>query len=60
MEKNIIIPNMGILKLKSLLKEPLLKDRFSPEPSLLMKTLVACTGNQFCRPTIIETAVSEI
>ncbi|KAK7346021.1 hypothetical protein VNO80_20534 [Phaseolus coccineus] len=54
-EQNIIIPNVDNSKLEALLKEPLLKDKFSPEPSLLMKTLVACTGNQFCGQAIIET-----
>ncbi|MED6180328.1 Ferredoxin--nitrite reductase, chloroplastic [Stylosanthes scabra] len=54
-EQNIIIPNIENSKLDSLLKEPILKERFSPEPSLLMKTLVACTGNQFCGQAIIET-----
>ncbi|CAJ1939464.1 unnamed protein product [Sphenostylis stenocarpa] len=54
-EQNIIIPNVENSKLDALLKEPLLKDKFAPEPSLLMKTLVACTGNQFCGQAIIET-----
>ncbi|KAE9613604.1 hypothetical protein Lal_00015887 [Lupinus albus] len=54
-EQNIIIPNVENSKLDALLKEPLLKEKFSPEPSLLMKTLVACTGNQFCGQAIIET-----
>ncbi|OIW10186.1 hypothetical protein TanjilG_27937 [Lupinus angustifolius] len=54
-EQNIIIPNVENSKLDALLKEPLLKERFSPEPSILMKTLVACTGNQFCGQAIIET-----
>ncbi|KAK7400795.1 hypothetical protein VNO78_12102 [Psophocarpus tetragonolobus] len=54
-EQNIIIPNVENSKLEALLQEPLLKDKFSPEPSLLMKTLVACTGNQFCGQAIIET-----
>ncbi|KAL1290448.1 hypothetical protein HN51_058935 [Arachis hypogaea] len=54
-EQNIIIPNIQSSKLETLLKEPLLKERFSPEPSILMKTLVACTGNQFCGQAIIET-----
>lgn len=54
-EQNIIIPNVENSKLEALLKEPLLKEKFSPEPSLLMKTLVACTGNQFCGQAIIET-----
>ncbi|KAI4295653.1 hypothetical protein L6164_035674 [Bauhinia variegata] len=54
-EQNIIIPNVDNSKIDALLKEPLLKERFSPEPSLLMKSLVACTGNQFCGQAIIET-----
>ncbi|CAK7329878.1 unnamed protein product [Dovyalis caffra] len=54
-EQNIIIPNIENSKIEALLKEPLLTDRFSPEPPLLMKGLVACTGNQFCGQAIIET-----
>ncbi|KAL9327420.1 hypothetical protein ACSQ67_008065 [Phaseolus vulgaris] len=54
-EQNIIIPNVDNSKLEALLQEPLLKHKFSPEPSLLMKTLVACTGSQFCGQAIIET-----
>lgn len=54
-EQNIIIPNVANSKLDALLEEPLLKQKFSPEPSILMKTLVACTGNQFCGQAIIET-----
>ncbi|KAJ9561029.1 hypothetical protein OSB04_006189 [Centaurea solstitialis] len=54
-EQNIIIPNIDNSKVKALLDEPLLKDRFLPEPPILMKGLVACTGNQFCGQAIIET-----
>lgn len=36
-EQNIIIPNIENSRLNELLKEPVLKDRFSPEPPLLMK-----------------------
>lgn len=53
-EQNIIIPNIENSKLEALLKEPLL-NKFSPEPPILMKGLVACTGNQFCGQAIIET-----
>ncbi|XP_030944473.1 ferredoxin--nitrite reductase, chloroplastic [Quercus lobata] len=56
-EQNIIIPNIENSKLEALLKEPLLKNRFLPEPPLLMRGLVACTGNQFCGQGIIETKV---
>ncbi|KAF2321151.1 hypothetical protein GH714_034576 [Hevea brasiliensis] len=54
-EQNIIIPNIENSKIESLLEEPRLRDKFSPEPPLLMKGLVACTGNQFCGQAIIET-----
>lgn len=54
-EQNVIIPNIANSKLDALLNEPLLKDRFSPEPSILLKGLVACTGSQFCGQAIIET-----
>ncbi|KZV54009.1 ferredoxin--nitrite reductase, chloroplastic-like [Dorcoceras hygrometricum] len=54
-EQNIIIPNVENSKVEALLDEPLLRNRFSPEPPLLMKSLVACTGNQFCGQAIIET-----
>ncbi|CAL9167127.1 unnamed protein product [Musa hybrid cultivar] len=54
-EQNVIIPNVDDARVEALLDEPLLKERFSPEPSLLMKGLVACTGNQFCGQAIIET-----
>ncbi|KAI4318400.1 hypothetical protein MLD38_032108 [Melastoma candidum] len=54
-EQNIIIPNIDNSRVEALLKEPLLQGRFSPEPPILMKGLVACTGNQFCGQAIIET-----
>lgn len=54
-EQNIILPNIENSKLEALLNEPLLKDRFVPEPPILMRGLVACTGNQFCGQAIIET-----
>lgn len=54
-EQNIIIPNIENSKIEALLQEPLLKNRFSPEPPILMKGLVACTGSQFCGQAIIET-----
>lgn len=54
-EQNIVIPNIENSRIGTLLNEPLLKNRFSPSPPLLMKGLVACTGNQFCGQAIIET-----
>ncbi|OEL26864.1 Ferredoxin--nitrite reductase, chloroplastic [Dichanthelium oligosanthes] len=54
-EQNIVLPNVKNERLDALLAEPLLQQRFSPQPSLLLKGLVACTGNQFCGQAIIET-----
>lgn len=54
-EQNIVIPNVENSRIGTLLDQPLLKNRFSPSPPLLMKGLVACTGNQFCGQAIIET-----
>ncbi|XP_009790010.2 ferredoxin--nitrite reductase, chloroplastic-like [Nicotiana sylvestris] len=51
-EQNIIIPNIENSKIEALLKEPVLST-FSPDPPILMKGLVACTGNQFCGQAII-------
>ncbi|XP_044952466.1 ferredoxin--nitrite reductase, chloroplastic [Hordeum vulgare subsp. vulgare] len=53
-EQNIVLPNVKNEKVDALLAEPLLH-KFSAHPSLLMKGLVACTGNQFCGQAIIET-----
>ncbi|RCV08498.1 hypothetical protein SETIT_1G331300v2 [Setaria italica] len=54
-EQNIVLPNVRNERLDALLAEPLLQERLSPQPSLLLKGLVACTGKQFCGQAIIET-----
>nr|UJH94655.1 ferredoxin-nitrite reductase [Spirodela polyrhiza] len=54
-EQNVVIPNVPEGRVAALLEEPLLQERFLPEPSALMRGLVACTGNQFCGQAIIET-----
>lgn len=54
-EQNIIIPNVNNSNISSLINEPLLKEKFSPDPPILLRGLVACTGNQFCGQAIIET-----
>ena len=54
-EQNIVLPNVRNERIDALLAEPLLRERLSPRPSLLLKGLVACTGNQFCGQAIIET-----
>ncbi|MEH2451174.1 ferredoxin--nitrite reductase [Nostoc sp.] len=53
-EQNIVIPNISDLCLATFLTEPLL-ERFSIDPDLLTRSLVSCTGAQFCNFALIET-----
>ncbi|UBF25252.1 ferredoxin--nitrite reductase [Kovacikia minuta CCNUW1] len=53
-EQNVIIPDVPDSRLAPLLKEPLL-ERFSVNPSALGRSLVSCTGSQFCNFALIET-----
>ena len=53
-EQNIIISDVPSARLPELLKEPLL-EAFTPFPGRIMGGLVACTGNQFCGFSQIET-----
>ncbi|MEH2373966.1 ferredoxin--nitrite reductase [Nostoc sp.] len=53
-EQNIVIPNISDSRLETFLTEPLLK-RFSIDPGLLTRSLVSCTGAQFCNFALIET-----
>ncbi|BAZ28037.1 ferredoxin--nitrite reductase [Cylindrospermum sp. NIES-4074] len=53
-EQNIIIPNIPHSRLETFLTEPLL-ERFSVHPGLLARSLVSCTGAQFCNFALIET-----
>eukprot|EP00216_Chloropicon_sp_CCMP2111_P000674 CAMPEP_0198239056 /NCGR_PEP_ID=MMETSP1446-20131203/4574_1 /TAXON_ID=1461542 ORGANISM="Unidentified sp, Strain CCMP2111" /NCGR_SAMPLE_ID=MMETSP1446 /ASSEMBLY_ACC=CAM_ASM_001112 /LENGTH=624 /DNA_ID=CAMNT_0043921599 /DNA_START=290 /DNA_END=2161 /DNA_ORIENTATION=- len=60
-EQNYILPNIPDDKVDALLKEPLLStgegfaSAFKVKPGPLVKNLVACTGNQFCGQSFIET-----
>lgn len=54
LEQNIILTNVPDHCLSSLLEEPLLQ-RFSPTPKSLERSLVSCTGAQFCNFALIET-----
>jgi ferredoxin-nitrite reductase len=54
-EQNVIIPNVPDSRLEALLQEPLVSDRFSIQPAPLMRSLVSCTGAQFCNFALIET-----
>ncbi len=53
-EQNVIIPDVPDSRIAPLLKEPLLS-KFSVNPSVLMRSLVSCTGAQFCNFALIET-----
>lgn len=53
-EQNVIIPNIPDSRLDRFLAEPLL-ERFSINPAPLTRTLVSCTGSQFCNFALIET-----
>ena len=53
-EQNIIIPNIPDSRLATFLTEPLL-ERFAIQPNMLTRSLVACTGAQFCNFALIET-----
>lgn len=53
-EQNVIIPNVPDSRLDAFLAEPLL-ERFSIKPEPLTRSLVSCTGSQFCNFALIET-----
>jgi ferredoxin-nitrite reductase len=53
-EQNVIIPHIPDSRLEFFLAEPLL-ERFSINPDLLTRSLVSCTGAQFCNFALIET-----
>lgn len=53
-EQNVIIPNIPDSRLDAFLEEPLL-ERFSIQPTTLVRSLVSCTGAQFCNFALVET-----
>jgi ferredoxin-nitrite reductase len=53
-EQNVIIPNVADDKLDALLTEPLL-EKLTLEPKTLERSLVSCTGSQFCNFALVET-----
>ena len=53
-EQNVILPNVSDSRLTALQQEPLL-EKFSSSPQPLMRSLVSCTGSQFCNFALIET-----
>ncbi|NJK33990.1 MAG: ferredoxin--nitrite reductase [Oscillatoriales cyanobacterium SM2_2_1] len=53
-EQNVIIPHIPTEKLDVFRQEAIL-EKFSIAPTPLWRSLVSCTGNQFCNLAIIET-----
>ena len=52
-QQNILIPNVRRDRLDELLKEPLLQ-KYSPTPSAFIRSMVSCTGNDFCAFALID------
>jgi ferredoxin-nitrite reductase len=53
-EQNVIIPHVPSSRLGALLQEPLLQT-FTLDPNPLVRSLVSCTGAQFCNFALVET-----
>ncbi len=53
-EQNVIIPHVPDDHVDALLQEPLLQ-KFSITPAPLTRSLVSCTGAQFCNFALVET-----
>jgi ferredoxin-nitrite reductase len=53
-EQNVIIPHVKDAHLDAFLQEPLL-EKFSVNPTPLARSLVSCTGAQFCNFALVET-----
>jgi ferredoxin-nitrite reductase len=53
-EQNVIIPNISDSCLATFITEPLL-EKLTINPSSLTRSLVSCTGAQFCNFALIET-----
>ncbi|MEM9568225.1 MAG: ferredoxin--nitrite reductase [Cyanobacteria bacterium P01_E01_bin.34] len=53
-EQNVILPDIPDTKLEAFLSEPLL-ERFTIAPAPLTRSLVSCTGAQFCNFALVET-----
>ncbi|MGK7931340.1 MAG: ferredoxin--nitrite reductase [Microcystaceae cyanobacterium] len=53
-EQNVIIPHIPDENLETFLSEPLLS-KFTLKPATLERSLVSCTGAQFCNFALVET-----
>ena len=54
LEQNVIIPNVADENLETFLAEPLLS-KFTLNPKTLERSMVSCTGAQFCNFALVET-----
>ena len=53
-QQNVLIPHVPDDRLERLLAEPLL-ETFSPAPSPWMRSVVTCTGSDYCHFSLIDT-----
>ncbi len=53
-QQNVLLPHVRERHLIALLKEPLL-ETFSPRPSPWMRSVVTCTGTDYCHFSLIDT-----
>ncbi|MHB8575929.1 MAG: ferredoxin--nitrite reductase, partial [Dehalococcoidia bacterium] len=53
-DQNVVLPNVTSMRLPRLLQEPLLRE-LRPDPSGIWRNLVACTGNDYCHFSLIDT-----
>lgn len=53
-QQNVLLPDVPAARLDALLAEPLLSE-LSPSPSPVLRGLVACTGNDYCHFSLIDT-----
>ncbi len=53
-QQNVLIPNVPDESLGALLAEPLL-ETYSPKPSPWVRSMVTCTGNDYCHFSLIDT-----
>ncbi|MDE2696689.1 MAG: precorrin-3B synthase [Chloroflexota bacterium] len=53
-QQNVLIPNVPDESLGALLAEPLLAT-YSPKPSPWIRSMVTCTGNDYCHFSLIDT-----
>lgn len=53
-QQNVLIPHVPDERLGALLAEPLL-EAYSPKPSPWVRSMVTCTGNDYCHFSLIDT-----